>query len=58
MIQGDHLILPMVLDSESAFENAIQYVIQKPMKDNKKRQVWSFVTPFSGITRNARVTYH
>lgn len=58
MIQGDHLILPMVLDSESAFENAIQYVIQDPRKDNKKRQVWSSATPFSGITKNAWVTSH
>lgn len=46
------------LDSELAVENAIQCVIDNPVKENKKRQVWSLVTPFTGITKNAWVNYH
>ena len=40
------------LDSEQAIENAIGYVLDNPVKENKPRQEWPFVTPFAGIETN------
>jgi REP element-mobilizing transposase RayT len=37
------------LDSEEAIENAIRYVGDNPVKEEKPAQRWSFVTPFQGI---------
>lgn len=46
------------LDSEEAIENAIAYVEQNPIKENKPKQSWKFVTPFAGITPGGWITYH
>lgn len=46
------------LDSEEAIENAIQYVIDNPVKEDKPAQTWSFVTPFEGIPSAGWTTYH
>ena len=46
------------LDSEEAIENAIRYVEENPVKENKRPQKWSFVTPFAGIPKGGWVTYH
>lgn len=46
------------LDSEEAIENAIRYVEENPVKENKARQRWSFVTPFAGLDRSGWITYH
>ena len=46
------------LDSEEAILNAIRYVEQNPIKENKPPQNWSFVKPFEGLDNNASVTYH
>jgi REP element-mobilizing transposase RayT len=46
------------LDSEEAIENAIRYVEENPEKEGKKRQCWSFVTPFAGIPKGGWTTYH
>jgi REP element-mobilizing transposase RayT len=45
------------LDSEEAIENAIAYVIDNPIKEGKRRQEWSWVTPFAGL-ETGWVTYH
>jgi REP element-mobilizing transposase RayT len=45
------------LDHEEAIEAAIQYVDDNPIKEGKRRQNWSFVTPFRGIDEGAWVTY-
>lgn len=37
------------LDSEEAIENAINYVMENPTKEEKPPQHWSFVTPFAGL---------
>lgn len=37
------------LDSEEAIENAIRYVEDNPVKEDKPTQRWSSVTPFRGI---------
>ncbi len=36
----------IALDSALAVERAIRYVEDNPLKEGKKRQTWSFVTPF------------
>ncbi|WP_164100681.1 transposase [Candidatus Laterigemmans baculatus] len=46
------------LDSEEAIENAIHYVQENPVKEGKREQHWSFVTPFSGLPIGSWVTYH
>ena len=46
------------LDSEQAIENAIAYVEQNPLKEEKPRQAWKFVTPFAGLPSAGWVTYH
>jgi REP element-mobilizing transposase RayT len=46
------------LDTEEAVEQAIHYVEENPIKENKPRQTWSFVTPFAGITTAGWTTYH
>ncbi len=40
------------LDSESAIENAIAYVEQNPVKEDKPKQTWDFVQSFTGIESN------
>ncbi len=37
------------LESADMIDNAINYVIENPMKEGKRRQDWPFVKPFSGI---------
>jgi REP element-mobilizing transposase RayT len=45
------------LDTEEAIENAIRYVEENPIKEDKPAQRWSFVTPFSGLPKGW-TTYH
>jgi len=45
------------LDSEEAIEAAIRYVEENPVREGKRRQNWSFVTPFTGIDKGGWVTY-
>ena len=45
------------LDSEEAIENAIRYVEENPLNEQKPRQNWSFVAPFAGLDKGW-VTYH
>jgi hypothetical protein len=46
------------LDTEEAIENAVRYVEENPMREGKKRQQWTFVTPFTGIPTSGWTTYH
>ncbi len=46
------------LDSEEAIENSIQYVDDNPEKEDKSRQNWSFVSPFTGIAQGGWMAYH
>ncbi|WP_442483543.1 transposase [Aeoliella sp. SH292] len=46
------------LDSEEQIETAIRYVEENPAKEGKRKQSWSFVTPFAGISRGGWQTYH
>jgi REP element-mobilizing transposase RayT len=46
------------LDSEEAVLNAIRYVENNPVKEGKKKQTWSFVTPFEGISRGGWFNYN
>lgn len=46
------------LDTEEAIENAIRYVEENPVKEDKPPQQWSFVTPFRGLDRGGWQTYH
>jgi REP element-mobilizing transposase RayT len=46
------------LDSEQAIENAIRYVEDNPSREGKRRQRWSFVTPFTGVANAGWTTYH
>jgi hypothetical protein len=46
------------LDSEDAILNAIHYVNENPIKENKAAQNWSFVTPFHGLNDAGWTTYH
>ena len=46
------------LDSESAIDEAINYVEMNPEKEGKPRQKWSFVTPFTGLSKGGQTTYH
>ncbi|TWU45841.1 hypothetical protein Q31b_10170 [Novipirellula aureliae] len=46
------------LDSEPAIEEAIAYVWDNPMKEDKPKQTWKFVTPFAGLGVGGWVTYH
>lgn len=45
------------LDSEMAIEQAVYYVEQNPIEEDKPPQRWSFVTPFAGLESNW-ITYH
>jgi REP element-mobilizing transposase RayT len=45
------------LEDELAIEEAIHYVEENPLKENKRPQKWSFVTPFAGLARAGWVTY-
>jgi hypothetical protein len=46
------------LDSEEEIEEAIHYVEENPLKEDKPRQRWAFVTPFAGIPNGGWTTYH
>lgn len=46
------------LDTEEAVEDAIRYVEENPLREGKRRQQWSFVTPFAGIPKAGWTTYH
>jgi len=46
------------LDSEEEIDTAIHYVEENPVKEDKPKQRWSFVTPFSGLARGGHTTYH
>ena len=37
------------LDSEQAIEDAINYVIENPIKEGKPPQTWKWITPFRGL---------
>jgi REP element-mobilizing transposase RayT len=37
------------LESEQEIEDAMAYVIENPIKEGKRRQEWSFITPFAGL---------
>jgi hypothetical protein len=45
------------LDSDEAIDNAIAYVVDNPLKEGKKKQQWSWVTPYQGLDK-AWVVYH
>lgn len=45
------------LDCDDAIEAAIRYVEDNPVKEGKRRQRWSFVTPFSGSDGTGWTTY-
>ncbi len=45
------------LDNEDAIDNAIMYVEENPVKENKPKQNWKFVTPFAGLD-TCWITYH
>ena len=45
------------LDSETAIDDAIRYVEENPLKEDKPKQKWSFATPFSGLDKGW-TTYH
>ncbi|MBI3469445.1 MAG: transposase [Planctomycetes bacterium] len=45
------------LDSEEAIEKAIRYVEENPVRENKPRQHWSFVTAFDGLSQSGWTTY-
>ncbi|MCA9162376.1 MAG: transposase [Planctomycetales bacterium] len=46
------------LDTEEAIENAIRYVEENPEREGMKRQRWSFVRKFTGVSKNGWTTYH
>jgi hypothetical protein len=46
------------LDTEESILAAIRYVEENPVKEGKRRQRWSFVTPFHGIDQSAWTVYH
>ena len=46
------------LDSEEAIEDALHYVEQNPVREDKKPQKWTFVTRFAGLPKGGWVTYH
>ena len=37
------------LDSDQAIENAINYVIENPIKEGKPKQNWKWITPYTGL---------
>jgi len=42
------------LDSDQAIENAINYVIENPIKEGKPKQNWKWITPYDGSTQAGR----
>jgi REP element-mobilizing transposase RayT len=40
------------LDSESAIESAIAYVVENPVREGRPLQDWPFVTPYGGLEGN------
>jgi REP element-mobilizing transposase RayT len=46
------------LDCDESIESAIHYVSENPLKEHKRRQSWSFVTPFGGINKRGWTIYH
>ena len=45
------------LDSEDAIYKAINYVEQNPVKEGKRKQKWSCITPFEGINKGGWLSY-
>lgn len=45
------------LESDEAIENAINYVIENPLKEQRPEQSWRFVSPFKGIGPG-QITYY
>ena len=45
------------LDSDKAIENAINYVIENPIKEGKPQQNWKWITPYAGLDPGW-TTYH
>jgi REP element-mobilizing transposase RayT len=45
------------LDSETSIEQAIDYVEQNPIREEKPRQYWPFVTPFAGLPNSGWTRY-
>jgi REP element-mobilizing transposase RayT len=45
------------LDNEEAIEAAIHYVEENPVREGKRKQSWSCVTPFMGLEQGW-ITYH
>jgi REP element-mobilizing transposase RayT len=46
------------LDSEEDIEQAIQYVVDNPLREGKRIQSWSFVSKFAGLTKGGWLTYY
>ena len=46
------------LDSEEAVYNAIAYVENNPIKEGKRKQAWSCVSPFEGVSKGGWYTYY
>lgn len=46
------------LDSEDAIYNAIRYVEENPVKEGKRKQSWSCVSPFEGISQDGWFNYY
>jgi len=42
------------LDSDDAIENAINYVVDNPIKEGKRLQNWSWLSPYRGIDVNVQ----
>ena len=42
----------------AATEAAIHYVEANPVRENKPKQTWSFVAPYTGLSQGGWVTYH
>ena len=45
------------LDGDEAIENAIAYVVDNPIREGKRRQVWRWVKPYHGLD-TGWTTYH
>lgn len=65
--QMEHGVLPAIwaerqwieyLDSEQSIDNAIRYVEDNPIRIGKKKQEWSFVTPFEGLSKGGWMSYY
>jgi len=45
------------LDNDAAITNAIRYVEQNPIEEEKLKQDWQWVTPYGGLD-SGWVTFH